>query len=330
MAKFKVYILDDVFPSYERELKVLAEVGAEAVNLKQPAPDAELVSACRDADALMVNRPFNIISRQLIFGLPKLKVISVYGIGTDGIDLAAATERKIPVANLPGFCAEDVSEQAIMLLLAASRKLIEQNNKVKSREVGWTQQPFKPIYRLAGKTLGLIGLGSIGRAMARKAQGLGMKVICYDPYLPPAVAAELNVELVSLEDAFRRSDHVSIHVGLTPETTGMIDARLLRLMKPTSTLVNTSRGKIVNQDDLVRALKESWIGAAGLDVVREDPPSEETYQTLIALPNVVITPHSAWYTEESVAILQTDTARNVALVLAGGRPMNTVNKQIYA
>jgi len=328
MSKYKVFILDDVFPSYEREQAVFAGMDVQTVNLRVNMPDAELIAACKDADALMLNRPFH-ISRELIFGLPKLKVISIYGIGTDGIDIPAATERKIPVANLPGFCAEDVSEQAIMLLLAAARKLTAQNNRVKSREVGWTQVPFKPIYRLAGKTLGLVGLGNIGKAVAHKAQGLGMKILCYDPYLPPAVAASLDVELVGLQELFQRSDHISIHVGVTPETTGMVNASLLKLLKPTSVVVNTSRGKIMHQDDLVKALKEGWIGGAGLDVVREDPPSEETYATLIALPNVTITPHTAWYTEESVAILQTDCARNVALVLGGQRPMTTVNKQIY-
>lgn len=329
MAKYKVFILDDVFPSHKRELAVLAEIHADVTILREWMPDEALIERCREADAVMLNRPFT-VSRALIFGLPNLKVISVYGIGTDGVDIPAATERKIPVTNLPGYCAEDVSEHAIMLLLAASRKLIPQNNQVKSREVGWTQKPFEPIYRLAGKTLGLVGLGSIGRATARKAQGLGMKVICYDPYISPAVAQELHVEMVpSLEELFKRADHISIHVGLSAETEGMINASLLRLLKPTATLVNTSRGRIVDQDALVQALRERWIAAAGLDVVREDPPSEETYATLLSLPNVVVTPHSAWYTEESVEILQTNCARNVVLVLTGQRPINTVNPEIY-
>lgn len=328
MAKYRVFILDDVFPSHERELAVLAEVDAEATVLRENMPDEQLIATCREADALMLNRPFH-ISRDLVYGLSKLKIISVYGIGTDGIDIPAATERKIPISNLPGFCAEDVSEQAIMLLLAATRKLTLQNTGVKSRDPGWTHTPYQPIYRLTGKTLGLVGIGSIGRAVARKAGGLGMTVIAYDPYVPADAAKELNVELVGLEDLFRRADHVSLHVGVTPETAGMIDASLLKLLKPTSTLVNTSRGPIVNQDDLVTALREGWIGAAGLDVVREDPPSDETYETLLSLPNVVITPHTAWYTEESVGILQTDCARNVALVLSGKRPMATVNREIY-
>jgi D-3-phosphoglycerate dehydrogenase / 2-oxoglutarate reductase len=328
MARYKAFILDDVFASHDIEQRILAEADAEIIEFSAYMPDEQLIPACRDADALLLNRPFS-LSRALIQGLPRLKVISVYGIGLDGVDIPAATERKIPVANLPGFCAEDVSEQAIMLLLAASRKLVAQNNGVKSRDPGWTAIPFKPIYRLTGKTLGLVGIGSIGRATARKAQGLGMTVIAYDPYASPAAAEEMQVELVGLEDLFRRADHVSLHVGVTPETTGMINASLLRLMKPTATLVNTSRGKIVNQDDLVTALREGWIGAAGLDVVREDPPSEETYQTLLSLPNVTITPHTAWYTEESIDVLQTDCARNAARVLMGERPVTTVNREIY-
>jgi len=327
MAAHKVFILDDVFTSYEREREVLSGLDVEVTVLNKLVPDEELVSLCHDAAALMVNRPFS-ISRTIIYGLPKLKIISLYGIGTDGVDLEAATGRDIPVANLPGFCAEDVSEQAIMLLLAASRRLTAQNQFVKEQR-GWTQEPFKPIFRLAGKTLGLVGFGSIGRATARKAQGLGMSVICYDPYVSQETVDAAGVELVGLEELFRRADHVSLHVGVTPETTGMVNASLLKLMKPTSVLVNTSRGKIVDQDDLFIALKEGWIAAAGLDVVREEPPSEESHRTLLALPNVVITPHTAWYTEESVAVLQTDCARNVALVLSGQRPMNTVNKAVY-
>jgi len=328
MAKYKAFILDDVFSSHEREERILAEADAEIVVLTDYIPDEQLIPACREADAILLNRPFS-ISRELVEGLPRLKIISLYGIGLDGVDIPAATERKVAVSNLPGFCAEDVSEQAIMLLLAASRKLVAQNNGVKSRDPGWVTAPFQPIYRLTGKVLGLVGIGSIGRAVACKAQGLGMTVIAYDPYISPAAAAEMDVELVELEALFQRADHVSLHVGVTPETTGMINASLLKLMKPTSTLVNTSRGKIVNQDDLVTALKEGWIGAAGLDVVREDPPSEETYHTLLSLPNVTITPHTAWYTEESIEVLQTDCARNAALVLQGKRPMTTVNKEIY-
>lgn len=328
MTRYLAFVLDDVFASHEREAAVLAEAGAGIVELKENMPDDRLIATCRDADAILFNRPFS-ISGDLIRGLPRLKIISLYGIGLDGVDISAATARKIPVSNLPGFCAEDVSEQAIMLLLAASRKLVAQNNGVKDRDPGWTTVPFQPIYRLTGKVLGLVGIGSIGRATARKAQGLGMTVIAYDPYAPPALAKELDVELVELGDLFRRADHVSLHVGVTPETTGMVNASLLKLMKPTATLVNTSRGKIVNQDDLVTALKEGWIAAAGLDVVREDPPSEETYQTLLSLPNVTITPHTAWYTEESIEVLQTDCARNAALVLMGKRPMTTVNKEIY-
>ena len=328
MTKYKAFILDDVFDSHDREERILAEAHAEIVVLREYIPDDQLIAACRDADAVLLNRPFS-ISRALIQGLPRLKIISLYGIGLDGVDIPAATERKVAISNLPGFCAEDVSEQAIMLLLAASRKLVAQNNGVKSRDPGWATAPFQPIYRLTGKTLGLVGIGSIGNAMARKAQGLGMTVIAYDPYIPPALAAEIGVELVGLEDLFRRADHVSLHVGVTPETTGMINASLFKLMKPTSTLVNTSRGKIVNQDDLVTALTEGWIGAAGLDVVREDPPSEETHKTLLSLPNVIITPHTAWYTEESIEVLQTDCARNAARVLMGKRPMTTVNKEIY-
>ncbi len=329
MATYKVFMLDDVFTSYEREQAIFAGMDVELVNLRTLIPDDQLIAACKDADALMLNRPFH-ISRELVYGLPKLKIISLYGIGTDGVDIPAATERNIPVANLPGFCAEDVSEQAIMLLLAAARKLIAQNNGIKSRSAAWATAPFKPIYRLTGRTLGLVGLGSIGKATARKAQGLGMKVICYDKYVPAEAGAAIGVEMVGLEELFDRADHVSLHVGVTPETTGMINAALLRRLKPTSVVINTSRGKIVNQPDLARALKEGWIQAAGLDVVREDPPSEETYAELISLPNVVITPHTAYYTEESLEVLQNDCARNVRLVLSGGRPMVSVNKQIYA
>ena len=327
MSAHKVYILQDLFPSYAREKAALAEADAEGIVVNPWISDDELIETIGDAEGVLTDRrPF---TRKIVFGLPRLKIISVYGIGTEAVDIVAATERRIPVANLPGFCAEDVSEHAITLLLAASRKLVPQNNMVKSREVGWTQVPFQPIYRLAGKTLGLVGLGSIGQATARKAQGLGMKTIAYDPYVAPALANKMGVALVSLQELFQSADHVSIHVGLSRETEGMIDDALLRMLKPTATLVNTSRGKIVNQDALVAALREKSIAAAGVDVVREDPPSEETYAELLSLPNVVVTPHTAWYSEESIKTLQVDCARNAALVLRGERPMHTVNPEVY-
>jgi len=328
MPTRKVYILQDLFPSYAREKAVLAEADAEGIVVNPWISDEALIESCHDGEGVLTDRrPF---TRDIIFGLPRLKIISVYGIGTEAVDIGAATERKIPVANLPGFCAEDVSEHAMALLLAASRKLVPQNNRVKSREIGWTQEPFQPIYRLAGKTLGLVGLGSIGRATARKAQGLGMQTIAYDPYVAPEPAQRIGVELVGLKQLFQQADHISIHVGLTRETEGMIDATLFSLLKPTSIVVNTSRGKVVNQDDLVAALRESRLAAAGVDVVREDPPSETTYAELFSLPNVVVTPHTAWYSEESIETLQTDCARNAALVLQGRRPMHTVNEEVFA
>ena len=328
MARQKVYILQDLFSSYAREQAALAEAEADGIVVNPWVSDEELIETCRDADGVLADR--RLVTRAMIFAWPRLKVISVYGIGTEAIDIAAATERKIPVANLPGFCAEDVSEHAIALLLAASRKIVAQNNQVKSRQVGWTQEPFRPIYRLAGKTLGLVGLGNIGRTTARKAQGLGMHTLAYDPYVAPAGAEQIGVELVGLRQLFQRADHISVHVGLTAETEGMIDGALLSLLKPTSVFINTSRGKVVNQDDLIAALRAGRLAAAGVDVVREDPPSEATYAELLSLPNVIVTPHTAWYSEESIATLQTDCARNAALVLQGRRPSHTVNPEVYS
>ena len=322
MTRPKVFILNDLFPSFERERSVLAEVGAEVVVIGERPTEDRLIELCADADAILTDRwP---ITRKVIFALTNLKVISMYGVGTDAIDVPAATERHIPVANLPGIFSEDVSEHAIMLLLTAARKSTEQNHAIKSRQVDWTHEPFRPIYRLAGKTLGLVGLGHIGGATARKALGLGMRTIAYDPYVSAA-----TMELVDLAELFKRADHVSLHVPLSRETEGLVNASLLRLLKPHSIVVNTSRGRIINQEDLVQALSQGWIAGAALDVVREDPPSDATYRDLLALPNVFVTPHSAWYSEESLGALQTDCARNAVLVLQKEQPIGCVNPEAY-
>ena len=321
---YKVVITDQHFPSIERERRVLAQINATLV-VAPATGEATLAETCRDADGLMINR--SRVSRPVIEAMEKCKVLSAYGIGVDGIDLEAASEKGILVVNLPGFCAEEVSERAILLLLALRHKLLNQANAVRTQSLPWAYQPFAPIHRVSGTTLGLVGIGAIGRAVTRKAQGLGMRVVATDPYVSDDAAAEIGVEMVSLPQLLEQADHISLHVGVTPETRGMIGAEEIAQMKSNACLINTSRGPIVDQRALLTALREGRIAGAGLDVVENDPPAPETYETLFQLENVIVTPHTAWYSEESLAYLQMKVAENVVRVLRGEEPINVVNRQ---
>jgi D-3-phosphoglycerate dehydrogenase len=318
----KVLVTDVIFENLDRERAVLSEIGADLI-LAPDNSEETLTKLCRDVDGVMANR--STMSAPVINAMERCKVISVYGIGTDRIALDAATAKGILVVNLPGFCAEEVSEQAIMLLLAAARKLVFQNNGTKTRAIPYSHVGVLPISRLAGKTLGIVGLGHIGRAVARKAQGIGMGVIAYDPYASAAAAADLGVQLVGLDDLLQKADHVSLHLPLSAQTLKLIGEKQLRMMKATACLINTSRGKLVDEEALYRALREGWIAGAGLDVVWDDPPSDHELQTLFKLDNVTVTPHTGWYSEESILYMQTNVARNVVLVLTGQQPINIVN-----
>jgi D-3-phosphoglycerate dehydrogenase len=253
-----------------------------------------------------------------------LQVIGRYGIGVDNIDVATATRLGIPVANVPAYCVDEVAEHALALLLCAARRLHVYDRAV--REGDWSLARGAPIHRVAGGTLGIVGFGRIGSALARKAQGLGLNVIAHDPGLGDEEAAAAGIERVELAELAGRADFVSIHAPLTKQTEGQIDGDFLRRMKPAAVLVNAARGAIVDQEALLRALRDHRLAAAALDVfVPERLPPDHP---LLAQPNLIATPHVAFYSEESVRDLEVLAAENVAAILSGRRPAFVVNPEV--
>jgi D-3-phosphoglycerate dehydrogenase / 2-oxoglutarate reductase len=262
------------------------------------------------------------VGRTALAGLPKVKVIVRTGVGYDSVDVAAATERKVLVCNVPDYCIVDVAEHTMALLLSLWRRIGELDQIVRTQ--GWGL-PIKPVYRLEGKILGLLGLGRMGQAVAARAKGFGVQLMAFDPYVPAAVFAKFGVRPGSLEDVLRTADIVSVHSPLSAETRGLICERTLRLMKPSAVLVNTARGGLVKTDDLARAVEAGWIAGAALDVVEVEPlPKDHPIRNL---SRVLLTPHVAWYSEESEPELRRRSGAITAAVLRGDRIASILNPE---
>jgi D-3-phosphoglycerate dehydrogenase / 2-oxoglutarate reductase len=318
---FIIAITDYVFPSLDPERAVLEPLGVE-LRPQQCRSDDEIIALARDAEAVL--NCYAKMTARVIEKLKRCKIIARYGIGVDNVDLAAATKAKILVTNVPDYCIDEVSDHALALLLALARRLTAADGAVKAG--GWDVVAHAGIRRLRGQTLGLLGFGKIAKALASKVEPLGMKVLVYDPYLDPALIAQHGVEAVSLDRLLAEADTVSIHVPLSPETRNIVGKRELARMKPTAFLINTSRGGIVDEQVIAVALKEGRLGGAALDVLSVEPPPAD--HPLRQAPNVILTPHLAFYSRESVIELQTKAAEEVARALKGEPPRCPVNPEV--
>jgi len=312
-------------PLITEEKKILSKYAD--VQVAKSTDEDNLIVEARDADIIMV--VYARITERIINSATKLRGIVRYGIGVDNIDLKAASRRRIPVANVPDYCIGTVADHAFALLLALNRKLLLADNIVRTGNWGaWTSPSPKLMgVDLEGKTLGLIGIGKIGSAVAARAKGFGMKVIAYDPYIPKEVAERLGIELVNLETLLKNADFVSVHSPLTNETRGMIGERELKLMKKTAYIINTARGPIIQEEALYKALKNGWIAGAGLDVYTKEPPDRDN--PLFKLENVVLTPHIAYYTQEAIWRLEMTAVEEAIRILQGQLPKNLVNKEAF-
>ena len=325
MSPFKVVITDFGDPDHSLEAGVLNGSGLDIdlVRLQTRVPE-ELIPHVTDADALIVQ--WATINRKVIEAMTRCKVISRYGIGVDMVDLQAAGEHGIVVANVPDFCMEEVSDSTIGFLFSLNRRIFVLDRWERSGGWGSTRPiPYWPPARLHGQTLGIVGLGNIGRVVARKAGCLGLKLLGYDPYIKPEQAAELGVELVALDDLLRRADYVTLHCPLVAETRGLIGAAQLALMKPTACLINMARGPVVVQAAIYDALVNHQITAAALDVLDPEPPDPN--DPLLQLDNVIINPHASSGSVEAAAQLRHDTAQNVVEMLSGRLPRSIVNRK---
>ena len=249
------------------------------------------------------------------------------GIGVDTVDLAAATELGICVANVPDFCQEEVAEHTLALIFAVARKIVLADRMVRrGRWHRWSAQDMLPMHRLSGQTLGLIGLGNIGRTVARKARALGLKLISYDPFVSPETAAALEVRLVELGEVLSTADIVSLHVPLTPKTRHLINRETLGQMKRGAILINTSRGPAVDEKALLEALQSGQLAGAGLDVLEKEP--EKGPHPFFDLENVVLTCHCASCSLEAYANMSLQISQQASAMLRGEFPHHLVNQDV--
>ncbi len=317
----KVLITDYAWENLEPERKILERVGATLV-VATTGTEKELIRLVADVDVILTC--WKPVSEQVIRGAPKCRAIGRYGIGLDNIDVAYATQMGILVTNVPAYCLEEVSDHAMALLLSCARKTCLYDRAIKAGL--YDLQAGTRLFRISGKTLGIVGFGRIGKTLYRKAIGFGVKIIAYDPYLEAAMLTDYEVELVSFEALLERSDYVSIHAPLSPENRHLFNFDAFRKMKDTAFVINTSRGEIIDQGGLLKALDEMEIAGAGLDVLAEEPPSVE--DPLIRHPKTIITPHAAFCSQESLLELQETAATQMAELLSGKLPCFVVNPEV--
>ncbi|MFC7135423.1 MULTISPECIES: C-terminal binding protein [Salinibaculum] len=315
---YKVVFTDNVPRTLDIEREILTEIDAEVVNAE--ASEQTVEELVVDADAIISSH--QTVDATLMDRMPNCQVVSRTGIGVDYVDLEAATERGIVVTNVPDHCISEVSDHTLGLMLAVQRRIVESDSEV--REGHWNRTT-KSIHRIDGQVLGVVGFGQTGQELGRKAQALGMDVLTTQ-YPEPALAEEHGVERVPLDDLLALSDVVSLHTPLTDETAKMIGSRELEVMKESAILINTARGGLIDQPALARALEDGTIGGAGLDVLTEEPPSSD--DSLLDEPSVVLTPHMAYYSQESLRELRHRVAQNVRTVLDGEVPEHVVNTRV--
>jgi len=297
------------------ERAVLREAGAELVVVSTLGEFRELAPR---ADGVL-NWAFRLQALELAL-LTRCRCIAHHAVGVDMIDTAEAARLGIVVANVPRYGTDDVADQAMMFLLACVRKLHEQE-RIAAHDT-WTFTPIVPIHRLRGRTLGILGLGNIGSAVARRAAGFGLRVIAHDPYIDADRFTLVEAESVSLDELLRQSDILTIHTPLTPETTGLIDAKALSRLKPGAILINVARGPIVDEVALAEALTAGHLAAAAIDVFATEPLPLDA--PIRQAPRTILTPHTAFYSESSIESMQVDAAREVAAALRGDVPPNVV------
>ena len=317
----KVLITDYVWPSTDPERAVLESAGIELVM----APDTSentLAELAKDVDAIMFC--FAQVTSKVLEAATQCKIAARYGIGVDNVDIPKATELGIVVTNVPDYCMDEVTDHALGMILALNRRLVPHTRDVVRG--GWNDVALnQPMHRTRGATMGIVGYGRIGRSLAAKAIGFGMNILTYDPMIEPGSSIE-GATATTLDELLEESDFVSLHVPLLPSTENMISAPELARMKKGSIIVNCARGGLIDENALASALESGHIAGAGLDVVEPTPPNPSS--PLLAQENVIITPHTAFFSQASTVELEERTAGEVVRVLAGDKPENWINPEV--
>lgn len=315
----KVVVTDYIESDLNWEAREMARRGVEfeAHQLKF-APAADVIAATRNADVVIVNMVP--ITSEVIGALEKCRLVIRHGVGYDNVDLEAMENAGVPLCYIPDYCAEEVAEQAIALLMACGRRIVRSRTVLdeSSARGRWDFADVVPIFRMAGRTLGLIGCGRIGSLVYKKLKSFGFNFLICDPYLSEERKQRLGIETVDVETVFRESDFITIHTPLTPETRHIVNARTLAMMKPTAYLVNTARGPMVDAYALAEALKKGALAGAGIDVFDVEPPPLD--YPLFGLPNAILTPHLAWYSEDAGRRIRELIVLEIDRLLAGEPP----------
>ncbi len=321
-----------VVATYEHPIRVLDKKAFEQIGVdfiqKACNTEDEIIAMAGDADAVVFLD--ELYTRRVVMSLKKCRLLVTPKVGVDTLDLTAATEQGILVANAGEVCREEVAEHTMALLLACARKLLKLH---KAAQDGlWTglmckeiRDLWPPMFRISGQTLGLVGFGKIARTVVSKAKGFGLKIIAYDPYIPEAVAKELEVELVDWDRILKESDYISLHAASTKENYHLLGLNEFKKMKPTAYVINTARGQLIDEQALYTALKEKYIAGAGLDVLETEFVCPDN--PLLGLDNVIITCHSAHYSDNSFPLYSQVPVEEVARIMRGELPKSLVNPQ---
>lgn len=319
----RVVVAGAGFPSLDAERRILEEIGAEIVDARALG-EAETLGVCRSAEAILTD--YFRVDADVIEQLEHCRVICQYGVGLDQIDVDAATAAGILVTHTPEYCVDELADHTLALLLAVARNVVHFDRGV--RGGAWDYKLAPPMHRLRGRTLGIVGFGRVGRAVAERARALGLRVLASDVYVADEEIRSCGAEPAAFERLLTEADVISLHVPLTDETRALIGAAELAALRPDAILVNTARGGLVDQGALVEALRSDRLAGAGLDVLAGEPPAAD--DPLLAFENVVLTPHAGFLSEESLLAVQTQAAAEVRRALSGERPRYAVNAAALA
>jgi D-3-phosphoglycerate dehydrogenase len=314
-----VAVTDSVFPNLNAATAIVSTIGAE-LKLAKSSSLEDILAVARDADAVLTT--YAKITGDMIPQMTRCRIIARFGIGVDNVDIPVATSQGIVVTRVPDYCLDEVSDHAMALLLALIRKIPSSNARTQAGE--WKMPAVVPIHRLRGTVLGLVAFGQIPQLVAPKAKAFGMRVVTYDPYIPDEVLKRAGVDRVEFDELVRISDYISIHTPLMPATHHLFNADVFSRMKPGAYIVNTARGPIIDEAALAQALDQKKIAGAALDVMEKEPPGSSP---LFGRDNIIVTPHTSFYSEESLVDLQTKAAEEVVRVLTGQAPKNPVNPE---
>ena len=319
----KIVISDHRFPDVEQERRAVEAAGGTLVT-GQAVNEEQVADLCRDADGVLTVRAP--ITRRAIYAMERCRIIVRYGIGVDTVDVAAATERRIMVANVPDYCLDEVSDHALTLLLMLSRQMIPAI--ALAREDTWAVGKMPPLQRLRGQTCGLVGCGRIGSLLAGKVSALGMSVIIYDPYLSETRAGEMGAELVSLDALLTRADFISLHAPLNEGTHHLLCEAAFAKMKKSASIINTARGGLIDEAALLAALDAGKISCAALDVLESETAVTAIRSALVRHPKTILTPHTAWLSEQARAALQLRAIEQALAGLRGETPYGLINREL--